>query len=180
MARKRDYREEYRKRIESGKRRGLTFREAQGKRAIAPPEQPIPERVIKALQRILKGETPTEAAKKEHTALETLRRYEARGITITRELKGVPMTPISDGQIVLEDGESHLWTPEQASIIGKYLNDVKKAKRYEDPTRLYDWKGVIVTDIDGNDYELETDLNAILAVEDDDIPLQSDVEVSYQ
>jgi hypothetical protein len=53
-----------------------------------------------------------------------------------------------------------------ATIIGQYHNAKKRFLAEGDETLLAEFEGVVVTDIDGNEYALDTDVQNLLAIEE--------------
>lgn len=170
MARKRDFKDEYQRRIASAVKRGLT--RSQGRGHARAGETPIrrkplqiDDRLEAALKRLRQTNNQARAAKEAGVSAERLRRFlrdnslaEHRGrrwhITDNRRRR---MTVITEGetrQITLRDAE-------QASLNGEHLNAVKTFLRTNDIDVLRPFVGQSVIDAKGKARPLETDPNAL-------------------
>lgn len=169
MARKRDYKAEYQRRIASATKRGLSRSQARGHARAG--EAPI-RRTLRsddgleaALRRLRKTNNQARAAKEAGVSTERFRRFlrdnslaERRGnrwrITDGRHRH---MTVISGGeerQVTLRDAE-------QASLNGEHLNAVKAFLGTNDIDLLRPFEDRTVIDAKGNAHPLETDPNAL-------------------
>ncbi len=170
MARKRDYRAEYQRRVASAAKRGLSRSQARGHaRAGEAPIRRKPlrsdDRLEAALKRLRQTNNQARAAKEAGISAERLRRFlrdnslaERRGgrwqITDNRRRRMTVITEGEERQITLRDAE-------QASLNGEHLNAVKAFLRTNDIDLLRPFQGRSVIDAKGNAHPLETNANAI-------------------
>ena len=170
MARKRDYRQEYERRIANAAKRGLSRSQARGHARAG--EAPIrrtavrsDDRLEAALKRLRQTNSQARAAKEAGVSAERLRRFlrdnllaERRGrrwqITDNRHRQMTVITGGEERQITLRDAE-------QASLNGEHLNAVKAFLRTNDIDLLPPFDGRVVIDAKGKAHPLETDPNAL-------------------
>jgi hypothetical protein len=170
MARKRDYKAEYRRRIERGRARGLTRSQARGHaRAAERPIKPRPPeadpRLEGALRRLRRGESLTRAAAAEGVSRERFRRFVGANRLARRQGRAWIMTDdrprrvqtISRGRaltvVVAGFAEASRW--------GRYVNDVGDFLRSNEIELLAPYRGRGVRTTDGRIIPFETDPNAI-------------------
>lgn len=155
MARKRDYKAEYAKRIARGIAGGKSRQEARGHTRIAKAIDLSDTRLAKARELEAKGYSRTRAAKEAHISTE---RYAA---THRRGFMPQPYHAIfvAKGQGVVEVNLN----PSDWKIVGDYLYAVKAVNKNggQDTSALEPFDGMVVTDVGGEIYELETDWKAL-------------------
>jgi hypothetical protein len=170
MAKNRNYKEEYRRRIANAAKRGFTRSQARGHarpgeaslKPIRLLDQSPLEAALKAMRQ--RGSL-TKAAKAHRISPERLRRYisdkglaERRGQTWTfTDTRLRKMQIFSQGearQIVIAGFE-------EASLNGAYLNAVKAFSRTNDIDLLKPFVGKSVTDAGGKIHPFETNPNAL-------------------
>ena len=170
MARKRDYKAEYERRIASAATRGLS--RSQGRGHARAGEAPIKSRPSRpddqleaALRELRKSRNQAAAAKSVGVSPERLRRYlresvqiEGRGRTLKiTDNRKREMTVISDG----EARERLLPDFDQASLNGRHLAAVGNFITSNDPQFLAEFVGQSVIDAKGKAHPLETDPNTL-------------------
>lgn len=177
MAKSRDYKAEYRRRIARAEARGLTRSQARGH--ARPNEAPIkgkPRKIDAEMELIRKaiggGESLTSAARKLGVSKERARRYiSTHGIGRFDGKKWL----ITDGRPrqvpIASNGEQKtvVVSPAEASRAASYANAAKAFVSTNDPAVLELWRGKSVKDIRGKRHKLETDPNELhrLAAADD-------------
>lgn len=170
MARQRDYKAEYARRIERGKKRGLSRSQARGH--ARPGEQSIRAKPVQsdprleaALKSMRRQETQAKAAKRAGVSVERLRRFlydnelaERQGRQWLFSDKRIrEMTGLSDGQM----RRMRLRGYDEASLNGQYLNAVGKFIRTNDASHLAGFEGKSVRDAKGKLHPFETDPNTL-------------------
>lgn len=183
MARKRDYKREYDRRMARAEELGLSRSQARGhprageaslsklKTSGQLKEAPSTtlERFLRAARRVVSGESLTRAARAEHISPETIRRinaerqvfgkrYDQQGKFIGWAGGEYPRFPV-----FTEEGRVHDEVPfdeKTASLMGQYWNAVDDALRGDD-TKLRSFRGVTVYDLLGTRYRLQADANAV-------------------
>jgi len=175
MARQRDYRAEYARRIERGLARGLSRSQARGHPKVREPLASRPEqapgdrydpRLELALREMLRGRSLKQAAKDLHVAPERLRNYFAAS-DFAEKKHGrwtFQQDKIARRMLIYSAGKPVAVTvigSEQASLIGRYMNAVKAFLRTNDPRHLAPFEGDTVTDQRGTTYVLETNPNVL-------------------
>lgn len=170
MARSRDYKAEYQRRIARAAARGLSRSQARGharsgEAAIRPKPIKSDERLEAALKLLRQTGHQGRAAKEANVSPERLRRFlrenalaERRGrkwLFSDKRLRR--MTVISDGQT------QDLLLPgfDEASLNGQHLNAVRQFLGSNDVDLLLPFEGRSVTDAKGEAHPLETDPNAL-------------------
>lgn len=170
MARKRDYKAEYQRRIANAAKRGLSRSQARGHaRASEAPIRAKPvksdERLEVALKHLRQTGNQGRAAKEAGVSAERFRRFlrsnslaERHGrqwrITDNRTRR---MTVITGGDSI----ELNLRDFEQASLNGRHLAAVGAFLRTNDIDLLRPFEGQSVIDATGQAHPLETDPNAL-------------------
>jgi hypothetical protein len=170
-ARKRNYKEEYRRRIAKGLASGKSRPQSRGHpRPSEVPKSPIPSLIDpnapleRALRRVKAGESIKEAAKKENVPRERLRLYIAEHVEAHRkgrrweilDNRPVEMAMCSRGKLI--------WVNifrDQTSPIGEYWNGLNRFLRSNDPSHLEPFKGKGVRDIAGKYYSFEVRPNTL-------------------
>ncbi len=171
MARKRDYKAEYARRIANAKKRGLTRAQARGHARAG--ERPIRgskvergeaslEAALKALRRT---GTQVAAAKEAGVSVERFRRFLRENKLATRKGKTwIISDPATRQMLVISSGEARtrkLAGLEQASLNGRYLAAVKAFINSNDADLLSAFVGKSVHDTSGHEHPLETDPNTL-------------------
>lgn len=180
MARKRDYKKEYARRIGSGKARGLsrsqarghpkaTERYATGKSATPQADDQLED----ALRNLRQGQSLKQSAKDAGVSEERFRRF-VKGHQLANFVgrrwtlqdnrpRRVPMIKGGQQTAIIVPGFS------EASNIGKHHNAIGLFLRTNDPSSLQAFKGRSVKDVRGKTHPFETDPNALyrLAAKDE-------------
>jgi hypothetical protein len=165
MSRKRDYKAEYRKRIERGLAKGLSLSQARGhtktkgKRIYDP-------RLEQGLKAVRKGKSITSAAKSIGAAPKTLKKYieqsgvakaKDRGLQFGADRRSRELAFYSSGREVVVTVRGL----KQASLVGSYMATVKDFLSTNDPSGLELFKGQFVADTKGQKYIFETRPNVL-------------------
>lgn len=171
MPRKRDYRQEYQRRLVNAAKRGLSRSQARGHAKAG--EAPIRvrksiksddrlEAALKALRRVGKQ---TAAAREAGVSPERLRRFLRENALAERRGRTWRITDRRLRQMrVLTDGRSKMLTIsgfDQASVVGSHLAAVRRFIETNDIAELEPFKGRSVKDAAGNSHPLETDPNSL-------------------
>jgi hypothetical protein len=170
MARSRDYRAEYQRRIAGAFARGLSRSQARGHARSG--EVPIRAKPIKSDARLeaalkLLNRTGLQgvAAKEAGVSPERFRRFLRENNLAERRGKRWQITDARLREmLVLSEGEAEfrlLPGFEPASLNGQYLNAVQKAVDRGEPEHLAPFEGRGVHDASGQLHLFETDLNAL-------------------
>lgn len=173
MARQRDFKAEYQRRIANATKRGLSRSQARGHarhgeapvRARVDKAAPADDRLEAALKRLRQIGNQTRAAKEVGVSPERLRRFlrenvqiEGRGRTLKiTDSRHREMLVISSGEVrrrILRDFD-------QASLNGEYLNAVKAFLTSNDIELLTPFEGRAVIDAKGKSHPLETNPNKL-------------------
>lgn len=170
MAKKRDYKAEYQRRIASAKKRGLSLSQARGhpragEKPIRPKRVKSDERLEAALKLLRETNNQGRAAKEAGVSAERFRRFlrsnalaKRQGRTwVLTDNRNRRMTVITGGEAV----ELTLRDFDQSSLNGKHLASVGAFLRTNDIDRLRPFKGQSVIDATGQSHPLETDPSAL-------------------
>ena len=171
MARKRDYKAEYQRRIANAAKRGLSKSQARGH--ARPGEKPIRGSNVArgdtaleaALTALRRTGTQVAAAKEAGVSVERFRRFlrenklaERQGRTwLIDDRAPREMLVLSNGQAM----QMRLDGYEQASLNGRYLSAFKSFINTNDSEFLSDFIGLSVRDAKGKLHPFETDENAL-------------------
>lgn len=173
MAKKRDYKTEYARRIARGKARGLSRSQARGHpRQDETPIKPTAlrplneEKISQALQAMYAGTSLTAAAKSAHVSPDRLKRaLVAKKLGIKEGRRWI----VTDArprrvQIIVDAKSKAIIVPTfaDASRVGVYRNRVRRFLDTHDLTYLEEFEGETVTDINGKSWPLETDPNMLI------------------
>ncbi len=182
MARQRDYRAEYQRRIERGRARGQSRSQARGHPRSG--EAPISQRTstpaydprLEAGLKLIRAGTPlTRAAPAIGVSRERLRRYVTQ--TGVVEKQHGRWTVIRDNRVrvmpIFSAGRSITVTVagyEQAALAGRYMAAVRAFRDSNDPSYLAPFVDVFITDVQAKRHVFETRPNTLyrLAIGDDD------------
>lgn len=171
MAKKRDYKAEYARRIANAKKRGLSRAQARGHARAG--ERPIRGSTVKrgeasleaALKALRRTGTQVAAAKEAGVSVERFRRFLRENELATRNGKTwIISDPATRKMLVISNGEARtrkLAGLEQASLNGKYLAAVKAFINSNDADLLAAFVGKSVRDTSGKLHTFETDPNTL-------------------
>lgn len=170
--RKRNYRNEYRQRIERGRLKGLTKTQARGHhRAAEHAAKPHRTRSLQdaklqlALRILRKQKSIAKAAKSVGISPERLRALAIeKGIVEKRGRRLVIKANLTRRLLIYSGGREHeIITSKSrtASLIGRYMAGVRWFLQTNEPRYLDPFIGVSVKDSAGNKYSLETRPNAL-------------------
>jgi len=150
MARKRDYKAEYAKRIARGRKKGMSRAEARGHARVAKAISLSDERIAKAREFEAMGYSRTKAAKAAHVAPERLAAAHRRGFEPKGRKFIIPC--VGEGTI-----EVHVDNP-TATHLSDFLRawQAVKATGGQDTSALEPYDGDVITDLEGVPHELDT------------------------
>lgn len=178
--RKRDYKQEYARRKQLARERGLSTSQARGhprkgersvsemKRKRYFPRTRKEEAARRAIRRMTRGESMSRAARAEGISPSTVKRYgtehgllehvpseEARRFAPSYRVSRVPrFRLIQAGGLPVGPVQVDA---RNASILGSYWNAVKKWRQQGDASALEEFRGVVVNDVHGRRYTLAAD-----------------------
>lgn len=170
MARTRDYKAEYQRRIANAARRGHSRSQARGHarsgeapiRVLASAHDARLEDALKALRRT---STQTAAAKSVGVSPERFRRFLRENVEIEGRGRSRKITDNRNREMaVISDGALHrriLRDFDQASLNGEHLNAVRAFLSSNDTDFLASFEGRAVIDAKGTSHLLETNPNAL-------------------
>jgi len=170
VARKRDYKAEYQRRIANAAKRGLSRSQARGharagEKPIRPKRVKSDERLEAALKLLRQTNNQGRAAKEAGVSAERFRRFlrsnalaERQGRKwVLTDNRNRRMTVITGGEAI----ELTLRDFEQSSLNGRHLAAVGAFLRTNDIDQLRPFNGQSVFDAVGQSHSLETDPNAL-------------------
>lgn len=173
MPRQRNYRAEYERRIAKGKGLGRSVSESRGHGA---PKSGFDRKLQSIVRDYEHGryKSVAEAARKGHVPPEKLANYirateqghkqggrivlGQEGGTPPRDSYHVPIVVVGEGIQEIDVRR------DQATFVGQYMSAVGQYVRTGDESALAPFVGKTVKDVNGNEYELETDLDALTDV----------------
>lgn len=173
MAKKRDYKAEYARRIASAKKRGLSRSQARGharvgEKAIRAKIEQSDPRLESALKLMRNAQTQAKAAKEAGVSVERLRRFIYNNSLATRKKAEWHFTDNRKREmLVISQGQARrMWIDgfEQASLNGDYLNAVKAFINSNNAEFLGDFADQSVRDAKGKSHLFETDPNTLYAL----------------
>ena len=176
MARERDYKAEYARRIASAAKRGLSRSQGRGHaRHHEAPARPrvamavVPDdRLELALKALRQTGNRAAAAKSVGVAPERLRRFLHENVKIEGRGRSVKITDTRNREMtVLSRGKVQtvrLRDFDQASLNGSHLAAVGDFLNAREPDLLRSFEDRSVIDFRGKEYPLETDPNALLRI----------------
>lgn len=174
MARQRDFRTEYARRVANAASRGLSRSQARGHaRSTEAPIKPRPiasdPRLENALRELRKSGNRDAAAKSVGIAPERFRRFLAQSVEVQgrgRNLKITDNRPRD--MLVYSNGEAReirLRDFDQASLNGRHQAAVKAFLPSGDADHLADFEGLSVIDAKGKAHPLETNPNELYRID---------------
>jgi hypothetical protein len=176
VKKKRDYKAEYRRRIERGRAKGLSRSQARGhprsgeRHASKRTSTPLYDRKLEAgLKEMRKGKSLKSAARSVRVSPERLRHYVAEtGVVKKEKRRWVVKEDHRPRQMLIYSGGQALEITvpdyESSKKVGTYMEDVKKFLRTNDRSRLAPHVGEWVTDINSRSYPFETRPNALYRI----------------
>jgi hypothetical protein len=170
VAKKRDFKKEYERRIANAARRGLSRSQARGhakagEKSIRAPRAKNAARLESALKAYRKTGRQIDAARSVGVSVELLRRYLRENVSIKRRGRTLliddnrhrEMTIYSRG----EKTTAILPSFDAASVNGEFLNAVKAYILTGEEALLKRFEGRSVIDTSGKEHPFETDLNIL-------------------
>ncbi|WP_373490262.1 hypothetical protein [Parasphingorhabdus sp.] len=170
MAKKRDYKKEYQRRIANAARRGLSRSQARGhakagEKSIRARRPTNDARLESALKAYRQSGRQIDAARSVGVSVELLRRYLRENVSVKRRGRTLviddnrtrEMTIISKGQV----SKAILPNFDAASVNGEYLSAVRAFLLSNEPSPLRKFEGRSVVDTAGKSHPFETDSNTL-------------------
>lgn len=182
MARPRDYQQEYHRRIERGLGRGLSRRQARGHPGLHEPHvsvktvqrHPIPEFEDVRLDMQKSGISLTAAAQKRGRSRERVVRYLHERELLEKRGRRYQINDQRQRDVVVYSrGRAHtirVANYDQSRVTGEYMDAVGDFLKTNNIAHLQPFRGVVVTDITGKRFPLETDPNVLYAIHAQDQP----------
>ena len=180
MARTRDYKAEYARRIARGKARGLTRSQARGHpratERYATGKSAVPEtndQLEDALRNLRQGQSLRQSAKDAGVSEECFRRFVKGNQLASFVGRRWTLDDNRTRQIAMIKGSTQttIFVPgfAEASEIGKHYNAVNRFLKTNDPSSLEPFIGQSVKDVRGKNHPFETDPNSLyrLAAKDE-------------
>lgn len=180
MARKRDYKAEYARRIARGKARGLSRSQARGhpkaEERYATGKKSAPEtndQLEAALRNLRQGQSLKQSAKDANVSEERFRRFVKGNQLASFVGRRWTLDDNRTRQIAMIKGSTQttIFVPgfSEASEIGKHHNAVNRFLKTNDPSPLEPFIGQSVKDVRGKNHPFETDPNSLyrLAAKDE-------------
>ncbi len=181
MARKRNYKEEYKRRLARGKARGMSPAQSRGHPRKGEPLLSSPKALPKsdaqieaAIKLMRDGASMARAAKNEQISARRLgqfirahkiARFKGRNwVWSDRRIRQVPFL-VSGQQVAIKVPDF-----ETASQVGNFYNDVHRFLNSNDPRHLGKYIGKHVKDIRGRTLEFETNASTLYRFADRDEP----------
>jgi hypothetical protein len=176
VKRKRDFKAEYRRRIERALAKGLSKAQARGHRRATEPrvaksraEKALEDAKLQmGLRYLRKDKNFSKAAKEAHISPERLRTYaEERGLIEKHGRRWIIKQNLPRRVLVYGDGREHIIIVgnfKAASLVGKYMSAVGSFVRTADISYLRPFIGKAVKDTDGKSYILETRQNFLYRI----------------
>ena len=171
--RKRDYKAEYRRRIERGLARGFTRSQARGhpskgQQYISQPKTTAryDRRLEMGLKEMRGGKSLKAAARSVHVSPERLRNYIQETGVVRKEHRQWVVGEDRRSRVVqvFSGGQVHEITVpdyESAALVGNYMAAVGNFLSTNDPSYLAPYVGRWVTDVNGRVYPFETHRNTL-------------------
>ena len=170
MARKRDYKAEYKRRLANAARRGLSRSQARGhakagEKSIRARRATNSAQLESALKAYRQTGRQIDAARSVGVSVELLRRYLRENVSIKRRGRTLviddnrtrEMTIISKGRV----SKAILPNFDAASLNGEYLSAVRAFLLSNEPSPLRRFEGSSVTDTAGKSHPFKTDPNTL-------------------
>lgn len=181
--RKRDYKAEYRRRIERGLKQGLSRSQARGhpkptETAVSRKKKPArvrpDEGLVAAIKDMNRGNSMTAAARAEHVSVERLRRFLVQeGLADKDGSRWVPKDQRPRRVPVMTGGRTRILTVDgyqQARLVGEHHNAAGQFVRSNNLAVLEPFEGLVVRGANGRTYPLETDPNELHRIAAVDTP----------
>ena len=173
MARVRDYKAEYARRIAGGMSKGLTRGQARGHPEVSKVFTSVQQSASKyndkleeGLKLVKNGQPLSSASKSIHVSAERLRNYvigQGVGEKVSGRWKIGTDNRMREIEII-SGGKVHTIRVKDyttAKLIGEYRNAVKQFLDTNDPSHIDTYRGISIADVKGKRYVFETDENVL-------------------